>query len=83
MNIETVYDGSVSGETLVALEISKKEADELRTSLKIIQKYEKLALKSFFNKFKYDPSKESDWYMIGYSVKNDKVIINIRDGSAG
>lgn len=82
-SIDRVFDGVVSAETAISIEINKQASDELRSALAIIQKYQKAAIKAFQNKQKYDPTKKSDWCQISYSVKNDKVIVNIKDGMAG
>jgi hypothetical protein len=82
-NIECVFDGIVSRETKVSIEIDKTESEKLRSALELIQKYEKTAIEAFKNKQKYNPVKQSDWCEISYSVKNDKLIVNIKDGMAG
>lgn len=86
MNIESVEIGPGSvvwGLTNVFIGITKEESNELRAALAIVQKYEKAALQAFHHKFKHNPAKDSDWCEIDYSVKNDKVIVGIRDGMAG
>ena len=82
-NVDCVFAGVVSGETKISIEIDRQASDELRSALAIVQKYENAAVKAFQNKRKYDPRKESDWCEMSYSVKNDKVIVNIKDGMAG
>ena len=83
IDISNIYEGAISGENQVAIDISHEEAKELRKALEIVQKYEKMALNAFKDKFEYNPAKESDWCVISYSVKNDKVLVLIRDGMAG
>ena len=82
-DVSTLQQGVIWGEYQVAIDISLEKADELRKALKIVQDYEKIALEAFKSKFKYNPTKTSDWCEIGYSVKNDKVLVIIRDGMAG
>ena len=79
----TLEQGVVWGKYQVSIDISPEKADELRQALKIVQNYEKIALEAFKGKLKFNPKKESDWCEIEYSVKNDKVLVIIRDGMAG
>ena len=74
IEVSSIWQGAVCGEHQVAIDISREQADELRKALSIVQKYEKMALAVY---------KESDWCEIDYSVKNDKVLVLIRDGMAG
>lgn len=86
MKIENVERGAGSvvwGLTNVSIEITKEESVELRSALAIVQRYEKTALQAIRHEHKYNPTKDSDWCEIAYSVKNDKVIVSIRDGMAG
>lgn len=77
------YSSAVSGECSVTLDISKEEADELRAALKIVDKYKNKAIKEAKRELKYNITKDSDWHMIGYAVKNDCVIVTIEDGACG
>lgn len=81
--IERVQDGVIWGSTDIHIEITKEESDELRAALAVVRKYEKAALQEITLKNKYNPAKESDWCEISYATKNDRVIVNIRDGMAG
>ncbi len=83
IEVTTLQAGAVWGGYQVAIDISPEKADELRKALKIVQDYEKIALEAFKDKFKYNPTKTSDWCEIGYSVKNDKVLVIINDGMCG
>ena len=83
IEVSRIWQGAVCGEHQVAIDISREQADELRKALSIVQKYEKMALAVYKDKYKYNPDKESDWCEIDYSVKNDKVLVLIRDGMAG
>lgn len=83
ISVERGPGSVVWGSTNVSIEITREESEELRVALAIVQKYEKAALQAIQHKHKYNPVKESDWCEIAYSVKNDKVIIGIRDGMAG
>lgn len=68
----------VSGQVDVTISVDKSEADELRAALKVVDRYNKFA----FNSLKCDPRK-SDWHMVSYRVKNNRVILSIQDGMAG
>jgi len=86
MKLESVErgPGSVVWElTNISIGITREESEELRAALAIVQKYEKAALQAVRAKHKYNPAKDADWCEIAYSVKNDKVIVGIRDGMAG
>jgi len=82
-SVERGPSGVVWGLTNVSIEITREESEKLRAALAIVQKYEKAALQAVRAKHKYNPAKDSDWCEIAYSVKNDKVIVGIRDGMAG
>ena len=47
IDISNIYEGAISGENQVAIDISHEEAKELRKALEIVQKYEKMALNAF------------------------------------
>jgi len=86
MELESIEHGqssAVCGLTNVSIKITKEESAELRSALAIVQRYEKTALRAIHQEHKYNPTKDSDWCEIAYSVKNDKVIVSIRDGMAG
>lgn len=86
MKIESIENGpgsAVWGLTNISIGITREESEELRAALAIVQKYEKAALKAIQSNRKCNPAKDSDWCEISYSVKNDKVIVGIRDGMAG
>ncbi len=81
-SVEKVNVSVVSSQTNITIPIILSEAQELRYALKTIERYNKIGLKHFKIKNKYDV-KKSDWYTIEYCVKNDKLIISIVDGMAG
>jgi hypothetical protein len=74
---------AVHSSNRITIGISEQEAEELRSALAIVQKYQKEAIKTFKKKYQYDPSRASDWCEFSYGVKNDKVFVDIRDGMAG
>lgn len=82
-NIENGPSSVVWGSTNVSIRITKEESSELRSALAVIHKYEKAAVQEFVKKNKYNPTKDSDWCEISHAVKQDKLIVKIRDGSAG
>ena len=77
--LEKTIGGVVWGEKHFSIPIDTVEANKLREALGLLNKHEKVALREY----KYNPKKESDWCEIGYAVKNDKVIVIVRDGMAG
>ena len=76
--VKTIFDGAVSGEKEIVIDITQAQAKELRDALEIVQDYEEQALKAA-----KVSKKESDWVMVSYAVKNDKVIIRVKDGACG
>lgn len=66
----------------VSIELDNGEAEEIRSALKLIQKYEKIALKAIKEKTKICPT-TSDWHNVQYAVKNDKIIVIVTDGMIG
>jgi len=76
--VKKIYNGPVSGELEVTIDITKDQADELRKALAVVQRYEKEALKTA-----KVSKKNSDWVMVSYAVKNNKVVVNIQDGACG
>lgn len=77
-SVKDVFQGAVSGQVDVTLAIDQSEANELRQALKIVDKYKKVAVAALA----VNPT-ESEWHMVTYSVKNDKVIVHIKDGMIG
>lgn len=82
LEIQDVFQGAVSGQMDVSIALEPGEAAKLREALALIQKYEKAALKAIKEEKKYSPA-ESDWHNIQYAVKNDRIIVKIKDGMAG
>lgn len=82
LEIKDVFQGAVSGQTDVSIALEQGEAVKLREALALIQKYEKAALKAMREEKNYSPT-ESDWHNIQYAVKNDRIIVKIKDGMAG
>lgn len=80
--IKVVSSTAVSTKREVVIPIDTVQAAELRNALAVVEKYKKSALAAFRKEVKYSP-KESDWCMISYCVKSDKVIVSITDGMAG
>lgn len=80
MNIEvkTIVDQAIYAKKEVSIELPPEECAALRKALSIIGKYRKLALQCANHKDKY-----SDWTMVDYAVKNDKVIVTIACGACG
>lgn len=81
--VEYIPDSAVSSIYNVTIPLSREESDLLRSSLAIVQKYQKIANQAVKNKTGHDPVKTSDWCEHSYSVKTDVVIISIRNGMAG
>ncbi len=81
-NVKSVFQGAVSGRVDVVLALDEGEAKKLREALAVVHKYEKAALDAVKKSTKLDP-RESDWYMTEYAVKNDKVIVVVKDGATG
>jgi len=82
LEVKDVAQGAVSGQTDVSISLEPGEAAKLREALALIQRYEKAALKAIKGEKKYSPT-ESDWHNIQYAVKNDRIIVKIKDGMAG
>jgi len=80
--IERCPGSVVWGLTKISLGITNEQAAELRKALETVQRYQKAAVQAYRHEFKHDP-KDSDWCEFAYAVKNDKVIVSIRDGMAG
>lgn len=80
--IERLPGSVVWGLTKVSLGITNEQAAELRKALETVQRYQKAAIQAYKHEYKHDP-KESDWCEFAYAVKNDRVIVSIRDGMAG
>lgn len=78
IDVKTIYFGPIAVEQEVSIELPKAECDELRKALGIVGKYRKLALQYANHK-----DKNSDWTEVGFAVKSDKVIVNVRYGMAG
>lgn len=81
-SVKDVFQGAVHGQSDVILLIDSNEAKDLRAALAVVDKYKKAAVDAFKKEKKYDP-KESEWHMISYAVKNDRVIVSIMDGMIG
>lgn len=78
-NIEhkTIHSGPISREDEIVIPIYNTErADRLREALKLVDKYRKIANMKVTTKF-------SDWSMFEYCVKNDRVIVTVKQGACG
>jgi hypothetical protein len=82
LEIKDAFQGVVSSQTDVSIALEPGEAAKLRDALALIQKYEKAALKALKQEKGYSAT-ESDWHNIQYAVKNDRIIVKIKDGMAG
>lgn len=78
IKVNTIHTSAVAIKEEVIIDLPKEECDALRKALGIIGKYRKLALQCAGHK-----DKNSDWTMVGYSVKNDKIIISVEYGMCG
>ena len=60
--------------------LPKKEGDmeELRLALAVVDRYKKAALQAIRTR-----EKDADYTMVEYAVKNDCVIVKVRQGAAG
>ncbi len=81
-SIKRAWDGAVSGQVDVTLTIDKAEARQLKDALALVRKYDQAAFKAMESEFKQEPE-TSDWCMVSYCIKNDKVIVSVKDGMAG
>ena len=82
IEISDVFQSVIWSETDVSIALKPGEAENLRDALALIQKYEKAAFKAIKDKTGNCPT-ESDWYNVQYAVKNDRIIVKIKDGMAG
>jgi len=82
LEVKAVPLSVVAGQNDVSIALEPGEAPALREALALVQKYEKAALKAIKQEKGYSPT-ESDWHNITYSVKNDRIIVKIKDGMAG
>lgn len=73
---------AISGTTNVIIDTTVEESQKLREALAVVEKYKKLAFEHFRKEKKFSPT-DSDWCMVSYAVKNDRVIVSIVDGMAG
>ena len=80
--LTTDIDNVCHSQHSVSIPAYAEEADELRQALKLIQYYEKLALKEIETHTGLSPV-TSDWHSIEYCVKNDQVIVIVKDGMIG
>jgi hypothetical protein len=76
--LASTHPGSVMSSAVVDIEITSEESRELRAALAIVDKYKSLAVKTYGVKLS-----EADWNMIQYSVKNDRVLVEIKIGMCG
>jgi hypothetical protein len=76
-NVKQCWNGAISGRDEVTFTATKAETDELRSALAIVDKWQKQALK------KVPLVEGSDWTMVTYAVKTDKVIVGIESGACG
>lgn len=77
---KTLYQGAISVKREVTLvpEDLKKDTDELRLALALVDRYKKAALRALKT-----TEKTADWTMIEYSVKTDCVIVTVDQGACG
>ena len=79
----SLIDGPVNGQIEFIFETDINESNELRKALSVVQSYEKAVIKEYIKKYGYNPAKVSDWYMLDYCIKNDKIIVQVSDGACG
>lgn len=76
---KNVFQGAVHGQVDVSLSLEPGEAQSLRTALALVHRYEKAALDAVCdNKIEgvqHPDPRTSEWHMVSYAVKNDKVIV--------
>lgn len=85
MKLESIKEiglSVVSGQVDVIFSTDVSESNELRSALGIVDKYKKAAFTVIKEEKGLNP-KESDWHMVSYCVKNNKIIVSIKDGMAG
>lgn len=85
--LKNILNSAVWAEDHVEIEISPEEANDLRQALKTIQKHKEVAIKAYKSHNGYSPERDhkdpSHWCEFDYCVKNDKIIVIIRNGMAG
>lgn len=82
LEVKAVPLSVVAGQNDVSIALEPGEAAKLRDALALIQKYEKAAFKAIKGKTGHCPT-GSDWHNVQYAVKNDKIIVKVKDGMAG
>lgn len=55
-----------------------EDTNELRTALATVHRYKKAAMRALSL-----TEKDADWTMIGFSVKNDCVVVTVEQGACG
>lgn len=78
VEIKTIANQAIYAKKEVSIELPKEECEVLRKALSVVEKYRKISLQCVHHK-----EKNSDWTMIEYAVKNDKVIATISYGACG
>jgi len=78
VDVRTIAQQAVWGAKEVDIGLPKEECDAIRKALSIVGKYRKLALQCASHK-----DKNSDWTMVDFAVKNDRVIITVKYGMCG
>lgn len=75
---ETVFDGAVHAEQKVRISVTKEEAAELKQALRIIQRYEDLAIQNL----DINP-KDSEFCEVHFSVTDKVATVTLHDGMIG
>ena len=82
IEVKAVPLSVVVGQNDVSIALESREAVKLREALALIRKYEKAAFKAIKEEIGYCPT-DSDWHNVEHVVKNDRIILKVKDGMAG
>lgn len=84
MNIEikNIYNNSVLGEDEVCITVSEQEAKNLKSALDLIEKYKKIGVETYKDRYKQEPE-HADFCSYNYRVEDNKVFVIIQNGAVG
>jgi len=82
-SVSQVFQSAVHGQVDVVAALDSNEAAELRQALNTIDKYERAVLKAIRKTKQHGDPTESDWRMVKYAIKGNRVTISVKDGMCG
>lgn len=82
LEVKAVPLSVVASQNDVSIALEVGEAPKLREALALIEKYKKAAFKAIREETGNCPT-GSDWHNLEYAVKNDRIIVKVKDGMAG